>query len=95
MFATKSRTRTLMLRHCILSALLLSLASVAGAADPLEIKLIYLEEEPDRKPVFSNLVLQPEDEGLQGATAGIAAAGVKNQIILRLWQIGNGCQFGC
>ena len=89
MFATKSRTRTLMLRHCILSALLLSLASVAGAADPLEIKLIYLEEEPDRKPVFSNLVLQPEDEGLQGATAGIADNNTTGKFLKQSYSIEN------
>ncbi len=54
----------------VLSAVLL-LAACKISAAPLDISMVYLEQEVDRPPVLSNLVSWPEDEGEQGAAVGI------------------------
>ena len=47
-------------------------ASANLHADALDINVIYLEQQRERPPVLSNLVVHPEDEGEQGALLGIA-----------------------
>lgn len=54
---------------------LLAVAAIgtpSNAADQLEINILYLEQEIERPPVLSNLVITPEDEGEQGAVVGIS-----------------------
>ena len=46
-------------------------ASTNLHADTLDINVIYLEQQRERPPVLSNLVVHPEDEGEQGALLGI------------------------
>ena len=48
------------------------IASANLHADALDINVIYLEQQRERPPVLSNLVVHPEDEGEQGALLGIA-----------------------
>jgi len=38
----------------------------------LDVKIIYLEQQRERPPVLSNLVVHPDDEGEQGALLGIS-----------------------
>ena len=47
-------------------------ASANLHADALDINVIYLEQQRERPPVLSNLVVHPEDEGEQGAILGTA-----------------------
>lgn len=54
-----------------ISAILILAASQLTAA-PLDINIVYIEQEVDRPAVLSNLVTWPEDEGEQGAAVGIA-----------------------
>lgn len=62
----KKQTLYLVLTSCI------TLLCSQVMAAPLEINIVYLEEELVRPPALSNLVSWPEDEGEQGALAGIA-----------------------
>jgi len=71
----------------ILSAHLVLLTSTAIAQDSLEIKVIYLEQEPDRPPVLSNLVVHPEDEGSQGATLGIADNNTTGKFLMQNYEL--------
>ena len=41
-------------------------------ANELDINIVYLEQQRERPPVLSNLVVHPEDEGEQGAILGTA-----------------------
>lgn len=48
---------------------------VAGTdlfADALDVNIIYLEQQRERPPVLSNLVVHPDDEGEQGALLGVS-----------------------
>ncbi len=55
-----------------LSTVTILLCSLALDAQSLDVKVIYLEQQRERPPVLSNLVIHPEDEGEQGALLGIA-----------------------
>lgn len=51
------------------------LASTGAAfcqQDVLSVEIVYIQQQPDRPPVLSNLVQWPGDEGQQGARLGIA-----------------------
>ncbi|MCC0031942.1 MAG: ABC transporter substrate-binding protein [Brucellaceae bacterium] len=41
-------------------------------AGRLAVSVLYIQQQPDRPPVLSNIVTWPEDEGLQGARLAIA-----------------------
>ena len=57
----------------ILTAAICAMTASANLhADALDINVIYLEQQRERPPVLSNLVVHPEDEGEQGALLGIA-----------------------
>ncbi len=55
-----------------LSTVTILLCSLTLHAQSLDVKVIYLEQQRERPPVLSNLVIHPEDEGEQGALLGIA-----------------------
>jgi len=60
-----------------ITAILIATASAMTAstklhADVLDINVIYLEQQRERPPVLSNLVIHPLDEGEQGALLGVA-----------------------
>lgn len=55
---------------CILAASL-PVGSHALAADPLVIEILHIQQQPERAPQLSDLVVWPEDEGVQGARLGI------------------------
>ncbi|WP_305856805.1 ABC transporter substrate-binding protein [Balneatrix alpica] len=49
-----------------------SLAVQATASDKLLIEMVYLQYQPERPPVLSNILPEPEDLGSRGAELGIA-----------------------
>jgi ABC transporter substrate binding protein (PQQ-dependent alcohol dehydrogenase system) len=54
-------------------ATLLTLLSVAPAhAESLDVRIGYLQWVPDKGPVLSNVISEPEDAGLRGAELGLA-----------------------
>lgn len=55
---------------CLITTLGLLAAGVAQAA--LDIRIGYLEHTPERGPVLSNVIPEPEDAGLRGAELAIA-----------------------
>lgn len=59
------------IRAAIATAAML-FCSLSLHAESLEVKIIYLEQQRERPPVLSNLVVHPQDEGEQGALLGIA-----------------------
>ena len=66
-----------MARTCAALALgaagfLASSAAALSQQDRLAVDIVYVQQQPERAPVLSNLVKWPEDEGLQGARLGIA-----------------------
>ena len=54
------------------AGLLASTAAALSQQDRLAVDIVYVQQQPERAPVLSNLVKWPEDEGLQGARLGIA-----------------------
>lgn len=54
------------------AGLLASSAAAFSQQDRLVVDIVYVQQQPERAPVLSNLVEWPEDEGLQGARLGIS-----------------------
>lgn len=83
------RIKTHLSRRWISPAIitLLALCTQIVAADSLEIKLVYLEQEIERPPVLSNLVVWPEDEGEQGAVVGVADNNTTGKFLKHDYQI--------
>ena len=65
----------------------LSLLTQFATAESLEIKLVYLEQEIERPPVLSNLVVWPEDEGEQGAVVGVADNNTTGKFLKHQYQL--------
>ena len=52
-------------------SMIAGVTSVEAKTTPMELSIVYLEQQVERPPVLSNLVGVPEDEGLQGARLAI------------------------
>ncbi|MBC7182027.1 MAG: ABC transporter substrate-binding protein [Marinobacter sp.] len=55
----------------ILSALMLCITARGALAEPLNVQIGYVQWTPDRGPVLSNVIPEPEDAGLRGAELAI------------------------
>ena len=55
----------------LIASIGLLVANSVLSAQEISVKIIYLEQQRERPPVLSNLVVHPDDEGEQGAMLGI------------------------
>ncbi len=61
-------------RRCLkafISLLAVTALSASALAEPLEVRIGYIQWVPDQGPVLSNVIPEPEDAGLRGAELGI------------------------
>lgn len=73
-------------RLMCIGALMLFASGFTNAAD-LNISIVYLEHETERRPVLSNLVTWPEDEGEMGAIVGTGDNNTTGKFLKQLYTL--------
>ncbi len=69
----------------LVAASLLSVQAVNS--ETLDVELLYFEQEIERPPVLSNLVSWPDDEGEQGAIAGVSDNNTTGKFLKQLYSL--------
>lgn len=59
----------------------------AAVSSDLSVEIVYIEQQPLRPPVLSNLVGWPEDDGRQGARLGIADNNTTGKFLKQNYQV--------
>ena len=65
----------------------ISLSLAAQASYGLDINISYLKQEVDSGPVLSNILPEPEDSGLMGATLGIKASNTTGRFLKQKYNL--------
>jgi ABC transporter substrate binding protein (PQQ-dependent alcohol dehydrogenase system) len=63
-------------------------AATAGAAEPLAVRVLYLERQVERPPVLYNYDPHPQDEGLAGALLGVDDNATTGKFLGQSYELG-------